>query len=117
MRHGSGDVIRTGTLVGLLTLLAGCACQPGMKAFDVRVQPRLAARPDQPTVNSVEVNLVGVNARDFARWANYPVNQFWGPSDPLRREAQSSGRAYVMVLSADDPKPKVLSRSDPIWAK
>ena len=117
MRHGSGDVFRTGTLVGLLTLLVGCTCRPGMKAFDVRVEPRLASRPDQPAPDSVEVNLVGVTARDFARWSSYPVSQYWGPSDPLRREARSSGRAYVMVLSADDPKPKELSRSDPIWAK
>jgi hypothetical protein len=118
MRHGSGDVIRTGALVGLLTLVVGCGtCQPGMKAFDVRVEPRLASRPDQPTPNSVEVNLVGVNQRDYARWSSYPVNQYWNPNDPLRREAQSTGRAHVMVLSADDAKPKVLARSDPIWSK
>jgi hypothetical protein len=117
MRHGSGDVIRTGTLVGLLTLVVGCACQPGMKAFDVRVEPRLTSRPDQPSPNSVEMNLVGVNQRDYARWSGYAVNQYWSPNDPLRREAQSTGRAHVMVLSADDPKPKVLSRSDPIWSK
>jgi hypothetical protein len=88
-----------------------------MKAFDVRVQQRLSARPDQPTANSVEVNLVGVNQRDYARWASYPVNQYWSPNDPLRREVHAGGRAYVMVLSADDPKPKELSRSDPIWSK
>jgi hypothetical protein len=88
-----------------------------MKAFDVRVQPRLSGRPDQPAVNSVEVNLVGDTRRLYAGWGVYPDNQYWGPNDPLRREAQSGGRVYVMVLSADDPKPKELSRTDPIWSK
>ena len=117
MRHGSGDDPDNGNLIGLLTLVVGCACKPGMKAFDVRVQPRLSTLPDQPTVNSTEVHLVAVNQRDYARWVGHPVNQYWSPSDTLRREAQSSGRAYVMVFSADDPKPKQLSRSDPIWSK
>jgi hypothetical protein len=118
MRHGLGDIIRTGAVFGVLTFVVGCSCQPGMKAFDVRVeQPRLSARPDQPTGNSIEVNLIGVNQRDYARWAGYPVNKYWSPNDPLRGEARSSGRVYVMVLSADDPKPKQLSRSDPIWSK
>src|SRR5262249_36052556 len=62
---------------------------------------------------SIEVDLIGVNDTELARWTSYSMNQYWTPNDPLRRNSES----YRMLFEQRDPSPKKLSDKDPIWQK
>jgi hypothetical protein len=100
-------------LCRLVLLLAcvsgGCSAGPSMKPFDVIVQPQITHGQGVPA--SFELNLVGVSDAELDQWKDYPVNRYWGPKDPLRKNAD----AVVMTFSDADPKPQTLARTDPVW--
>src|SRR5258706_12941261 len=102
--------MRATVAVLMLGGLIGCQCQHSMKAFDVRVTPQFARSDD--AAPPVEVNLIGVSDADYARWAGYPVGQYWSPRDPLR----IAGHVYVMNFSRDGQSAGRLAPDDPIWS-
>jgi hypothetical protein len=63
------------------------------------------------TVQSIEVNLIGVNDTEFRRWEQVPMSQYWQPDNPFRLSAKK----YVMTFGGSAARKQLLARSDPIW--
>src|SRR5687768_15039643 len=74
-------------LVAYAAAAVGCAGGPKMGKYDVVVSmdPALVNQPGGAP--SVTVNLVGVNDAEAEKWNAKNMNEYWTPSDPLRRDA------------------------------
>ncbi|TVR52423.1 MAG: hypothetical protein EA425_05000 [Puniceicoccaceae bacterium] len=92
----------------LVLLLAGCATTPPpiQPAFNLVVDPAYAGA-------SIQVDLVGVNASEVARWRTKSVNDYFSPGDPFRATAER--KSFLMGPDGEDAP--VLAANDPIWQR
>jgi hypothetical protein len=65
------------------------------------------------TLNSIEVNIVGVNQIEFPVWEQMSVTKYWEPGNRTRESAVK----YVMTFGANAPDEQLLKIDDPIWKK
>ena len=89
-----------------MALVWGCHTPPKGSKFNVELTPG-----NDVKTASVEVDLIGANAREKENWGTYPIDKYWEPGDAGRRDADK----YTIRL--DDGKPKILVLPDPIWDK
>lgn len=95
-------------LVGVV--LGGCGGGASMGKYNVTVSVDQAWR-DTGRIDSIEVDVVGVNQAQMARWSSYPVSSYFSSGDQLRADANKA----VMRFWTEDSAPKTLSRSDDKW--
>ena len=95
-----------------LMSLVGCGGGNSMKKFDVEVVlgPSMVDEATG-TIPSIEVDFVGVNESENARWRGYSLSEYFSGSDDLRAGASRTTLSFTSA-SAD---PKTLERNDPIW--
>lgn len=87
-------------------LVWGCHTPAKGSKFNVELTPG-----NDIKTASVEVDLIGANEREKAYWESYPIDKYWEPGDPGRRDADK------FTIRLDDGKPKTLEMPDPIWDK
>ena len=62
-------------------------------------------------VQSVEVNLVGVNETEFRRWEQMSMTKYWEPDNKIRLNAKK----HVMTFGQGHPNEQSLRKNAPIW--
>jgi hypothetical protein len=87
-----------------LVVLWGCHTPPKGSKFNIEVSPGQDIK-----LASVEVDLIGATEREKSYFETYPIDKYWEPGDPGRRDAEK----YTIRL--DDGKSKTLAVPDPIW--
>jgi hypothetical protein len=96
--------IRLFLLTASLMAWWGCHTPPTGSKFNIQVSPG-----NDIKLASVEVDLIGATEREKSYYETYPIDKYWEPGDPGRRDAEK----YTIRL--DDGKPKTLPLPDPIW--
>ena len=88
---------------------AGCA----NPAYDVEVYLSPKVRETYRIRPSLEVDIAGINSTTEEHFAAIDVNDYFSPENPFR-----SGNAHATLhFSEEDGAPKLLARSDAVWAK
>jgi hypothetical protein len=100
-------------IVGVCTALLLGGCTAGMGRYNTTVAPSEGLRDASGTMPSIEVDLVGVNESELARWRTYPVGDYFSGRDQFRADADR----YTMAFTDSNPGPQTLDRSNPIWQK
>jgi len=98
------------------TSLAWLAVGCGPGPFNVEVfldESDTGLRDKVKAIQSLEVNLVGVNATEVNRWKQMSMNGYWEPDSPIRKSAKK----YVMTFGQAHPKTQVLKKHDPVWSE
>ncbi len=93
-------------VVVMLAATGGCRTVPKGSKFNVELAPG-----NDIKTASVEVDLIGANERIKNYLESYPIDKYWEPGDPGRRDADK----YTIRL--DDGNPKTLAIKDEIWDK
>lgn len=93
----------------LLTFAAACSAP----SYDVEVYLSPKFRERLNVYPSLEVDVVGVNANERARFESCPTDEYFAVGNALRENTDRS----TLYFSEDDPSPKRLSDEDPVWEK
>ena len=98
-----------------LTLgLVGCGSSEKIGQYDVTVSLAEDMRSEQTgRFPSLEVDIVGIGPTQDARWRKHPVSQYFSGSDDLRQGSVDD--RTTLRFTNDNPAPKTLERTDPIW--
>lgn len=111
-------VLRMSRLLGVAVMLAlvlnsvGCGSSSAAGRYNVEVAlgPGMVD-PETGAVSSLEVDLVGVNATESARWTSYPLSQYFSGADQLRNDASK----VTVTFTTDDAGTKIVERDAEIW--
>lgn len=107
----TGRVMSALAIMIFATMLGGCTA--GMGRYHVTVQPSEGLRDASGTMPSIEVDLVGVNESEAARWRSYPVSDYFSGRDQFRADADR----HTLAFTHANPGPQTLPRTHPIWQK
>ena len=106
------SLLRTGLMPGLLLVLAllGTGCCPGYKAYNVIVtlSDDLA---QQEVAQTVQVDVIGVNASDYVQLKNASLNQYW--IDVTKPEFAKVWPRKVLTFGGG--REQRVDKNDPIW--
>jgi hypothetical protein len=100
----------TASVLGLVAL-TGCGSMKRLEVT-VRIPDELKAKPDR--IPSIEVNLVGVNSSDLAKWKG-SMSDYWSPGNKLR--ADNKKNMLVFRFSQGEPGPYKLGRKDAMYKR
>ncbi len=95
---------------GVCLSAVACGCK------DPRVEVTLDSadaglRDKIGAVQSIQVDIVGVNDVEFRRWQQVSMNEYWEPDNAMRRSAKK----VVMTFGEGYPSTQVLQDDNPIW--
>ncbi|MEM9066108.1 MAG: hypothetical protein AAGB51_11530 [Planctomycetota bacterium] len=92
--------------------MVGCGSSSATGKYNVEVAlgPGMVD-PESGAVSSLEVDLVGVNETESARWTSYPLSQYFSGADQLRNDASK----VTLAFTTDESGTKILARNDEIW--
>ncbi len=93
-------------------VLGGCGMFGGGPKYDVMVSLD-EAWTSGGRAPTLEVDLVGANPSQAGQLRSASVSQYFSAGDPFRAAQDKA----TLTFTSQDPSPKTLSKSDPIWAK
>lgn len=97
--------------LGAVAVLGGCGGSARMGKYNVTVSVDQAWR-STGRIDSIEVDVVGINPALAARWSGKAVSEYFAASgDQLRKDATN----HIMRFSTEDSGAKTLSRTDDKW--
>ena len=98
-----------------MLFLAACltvGCDVGPYDVEVSLEESDSGLRDKiGAVQSIEVNLVGVNDTEYPQWEQMSMNDFWEPDNAIRAGAKK----FVMTFGQNHSSTQVLLIKDPIW--
>ena len=98
--------------VVVLAAAAACGCAaPRVERLTVTLDKGWSYKSG--FLPSIEVHLVGVDARELGTWETYSMSSYWSPGDRLRESAEK----YVMKFGEGLPSSYCLADSDREWKK
>jgi len=96
--------------LALPLVATGCICHPTKLNVTIELDETMRS---QLADRKIQVDIVGLNANEHARWESYSMTKYWEPNDPRR----DSVPTYHVVFDPTKPGAQTLSMSDPIWDK
>lgn len=105
-------IVRLGVLSFVLMFTLGCNHTPTMGKYTYRVTLDSALRDKNTNMMpSIEVDFVGVNESEIARWQSQDIDDYFTPGN-LRRE---NADRYTMPFTNDQSSARTLSAGSDIW--
>lgn len=89
-------------LAAAMVVLVGCS---RLGRYVVQVQSGSAT-------DSIQVDIVGVNDAEYERWAAYPLDEYWSPTNAFRKNAVD--RVVLRFGMGREPVQQI-GRKDPCW--
>lgn len=106
------SIVRMGVLSLVLMATMGCSRTPQMGRYTYRVTLDSALRnSNTKMMPSIEVDFVGVNESESARWTGQNIDDYFTPGNSLRMNADR----HTMPFTNDRSAPKTLSSGDANW--
>jgi len=62
--------------------------------------------------DSIQVDLVGVNDAEYERWAAYPLDEYWSPTNTFRKNAADR---VVLRFGMGHERVQSIGRKDACW--
>ncbi len=87
---------------------AGCSTVPRPRAYNIQIEldPALGTGSNQ-------VDLIGANSSDLAKWSSYSMTEYWRADDAKRRDADK----VVMRFGQGNSSVQTLLTIDPSWTR
>jgi hypothetical protein len=88
--------------VVLAAVVSGCS----------RLGPYTVQVGSVSATDSIQVDIVGVNEAEHQRWATYPLDVYWSPTDTFRKNVADR---VVLRFGMGREGQQTIGRKDPCW--
>lgn len=95
-------MVRAAAAAAVLVLLGGCS---RLGQYTVQVE-------STASMDSIQVDIVGVNEAEYERWATYSMDAYWAPGNAFRNNAADR---VVLRFGMGCEARQTIGRKDPCW--